>query len=244
MSRSFLMASAAACLALASEASAQENEWEFKATGYLWLPTTSVTVDTPIGNVSGELSVGDALDALEFAAMGSFEANYGKLGLGADLVYFGLASTVDTPGPLFSSGTIDVDMTVLTLAAFYRAYDTGTVVLDIGAGLRAVDSETKVRLSGGPPIPEAVVKTDWVDPIIGLRARADFNEDWFGTLYLDAGGTDSGDTMQAGLGVGYRINDRMSVIGSWRYLDFDREDDGPDVDLTLNGVMLGLSYRF
>jgi opacity protein-like surface antigen len=74
--------------------------------------------------------------------------------------------------------------------------------------------------------------------------RMDFDEKWFGTLYLDGGGSGDEQTRQAGLGLGYRIDDRWSVLGGWRYLEFERENGGQKLDFDMSGVILGASYRF
>lgn len=246
MTNRHLAAAVAAVVASASAAHAQQTGWEFIATGYLWLPTSTVTVDTPRGSLTGELSVADALDALKFAAMGNIEARKGKVGLVADLLYFNLGQSRETPfGALFARGTVDTELTALTLAAFYRLHDADGVTLDIGAGLRAIDSDSTVTLSGGPlPNESFRQQDDWVDPIVALRARFDLTEKWFGTLYLDAGGTGSSSTAQAGLGVGYRVNERLSLQGGWRYLDIERDENGQSLDMTQSGVIFGLSYKF
>lgn len=82
--RTLATAATGLVLALPGPAHAEDAGWQFTATGYAWLPASRATVDTPRGSLSGELGVGDALEALDFAAMGSLEARRGKLGLVAD----------------------------------------------------------------------------------------------------------------------------------------------------------------
>lgn len=243
MKRIGYLAIAAAIAAAPAQA---QQPWEFTATGYLWLPTTKATAQTPRGSVSGELSVSQALEDLKFAAMGTFEARSGRLSLVADLVYFNVAASRPTPfGVLFSEGTVDTALTAVTLGAFYRLQETGAVTVDVGAGLRGIDSSTTVTLSAGN-LPTETYSSDasWIDPVIALRARADFNEKWYGTLYLDAGGTGSSSTSQAGIGVGYRIDESWAVVGGWRYLDIEKDDGAKSVDVTQSGVIVGVSYNF
>ena len=232
----------------AGQAVAQGNGWSFQANGYLWLPTTDVTIDTPRGSVSAELSVKDALDALDFAAMGSLEARRGRLGLIADLVYFDLSAQQSTPlGGLFDAATVGNQITALSTLVVYRVQETDRFTLDVGAGARMIWLDAKVRLSGGVLPEESFDRSDnWIDPIVALRARVDFDDRWFGTLYLDAGGFGAGseETYQVATGVGYDLNDRWSLLGGWRYLDFRRENNGNTLDFQQSGVILGAAYRF
>lgn len=239
-------AATALVLALPGPGRAEDSGWQFTATGYAWLPASRATVDTPRGSVSGELGVSDALDALDLAAMGSLEARRGKLGLVADLLYFNLTQTVDTPfGALFQQGRVETRMAAVTALAMWRVQETDTFSLDLGGGLRASESEVTVTLSGGLLPTETVRREgDGVDPVLALRMRMDFDEKWFGTLYLDGGGSGDEQTRQAGLGLGYRIDDRWSVLGGWRYLEFERETGGQKLDFDMSGVILGASYRF
>jgi hypothetical protein len=84
----------------------------------------------------------------------------------------------------------------------------------------------------------------WVDPVIALRAIVDLNADWYGTLYLDAGGSGGSKTAQASLGLGYRMGETWSLQGSWRYMDVEQEIAGQRVELDMSGLVLGVSYRF
>ena len=70
----------AACVLLATAASAQDTDWQYSLTTYLWTTKTGVSAETPTGEtVDAELSFSDALKDLEFAFMGAFEARKGKL---------------------------------------------------------------------------------------------------------------------------------------------------------------------
>lgn len=236
------------CALFAAPATAQDNSWSFQATGYLWLPTTDVTIDTPRGEVSGELSVKDAFKALDFAAMGSFEARQNRLSLIADLLYFNLSADQSTPfGGLFDRASVGNKITALSALAMYRVQETDRFALDLGAGARMMWLNTELSLTGGALPPESISRDDnWIDPIIALRAHVDFDEKWFGTLYLDAGGFGVGseETRQAAIGIGYNLNDRWSLLGGWRYLDFERRKDGNTIDFQQSGLLLGASYRF
>lgn len=232
----------------AGHASAQDSGWSYTITPYLWLPDSTIGIETPRGSVTGELSIGDALKELDFAFMGAFEASNGKWSFVTDLVYFNLSATERTPfGGLFSEASVGSKITAFSALAAYRVHEAGNVSIDIGAGLRAWSLKSEVGLSGGLLPAERFSSSDqWVDPIIALRGRVDFDEKWFATFYLDAGGfgVGSDQSYQAITSIGYNVNDRWSVLGGWRYIDFERDDNGNQLDFKQSGLILGASYRF
>ena len=65
----------AACVLLASAASAEDLDWKYRLTTYIWLTNTGVSAETPSGEtVDAELSFSDALKDLDFAFSAIFEA--------------------------------------------------------------------------------------------------------------------------------------------------------------------------
>jgi opacity protein-like surface antigen len=232
----------------AGQACAQDTGWSYKITPYLWLPDTTIGVDTPRGSVSAELSIGDALKELDFAFMGAFEANKGKWSLVTDILYFNLSATASTPfGALFDEAIVSSKITAFSALAAYRIHEDANLSVDIGAGVRAWSVSSEVLLRGGALPPEdSTTQDDWIDPIVAVRGRIDFDEKWFGTFYFDAGGFGVGSdhSYQAIAGVGYNLNDKWSLLGGWRYLDFEREKDGNQLDFKESGLVLGASYRF
>lgn len=229
-------------------AAAQSGEWQYDATMFLWLPTTKVGVDTPRGTVSGELSVSDALDALDFAFMGTFEARRDKLSFITDLVYTDLTADQNTPfGGLFTQAAVANHLTFLTALGAYRVHEDSKFAVDVGGGLRAYWTDVTVTLTGGLlPTERHSTSDSWVDPIVAVRARARLSDKWFTTLYLDGGGFGVGSeqTYQAAALLGYEASERWSLVGGWRYLDFKRKNNGRTLDFQQSGIVMGATYHF
>jgi hypothetical protein len=99
--------------ATAGPALAQDGNWTFDLSAYVWFNDTTVTSDTPLGEVESTLSFSDAIKDLEFAFMGTAEARNGPWSVIGDLLYFKLADTTSTPaGVVFSEVEAESKITV------------------------------------------------------------------------------------------------------------------------------------
>lgn len=236
-------------LLAATPALAQDNSWSYDASIYLWFPQTDVSLDTPLGSVDGSLSISDALQDLDMAFMGALEARNGKWGFIGDFVYFSVSPTAPTPrGLAFSQVVVDTKLTMLSAYGMYRVTNDAQTSVDLGFGARAYRSDVTTTFSGN--LAETrVFETDdtWVDPLLAARIKTDFNDQWYGALFLDAGGfgVGSDSTYQVLATVGYRISDNWAVQGGYRYLEIDKGEDGSsNLDISLSGPIIGAVYRF
>lgn len=233
---------------LATSIGAAALGWSIAVSPYLWAPGISTAVGTPFGTLEAERSSGDVLSSADFAFMGTLEARNGRLGLIADLAYANLSESAESPfGGLFSRSRVENELRIASGYVTWRAYDVAPVSVDLGAGFRAMSVDVDVTLSPGAlPGRQLDFGDSWVDPVVAARAQLDLNDRWFATAFADVGGFggNSDATWQAFGSVGYRIGDRWSMQGGWRHLSIDREIDGQDVSLDLDGPLLGFTYRF
>ncbi|WP_253285072.1 hypothetical protein [Ruegeria sp. HKCCD6119] len=86
----------------ATTAAAQQSDWSYEATIYLFMPETETSLSTPMGTLDGTLSFSDALENLDFAFMGAFSATDGRWLILADYNYTDLSFSNSTPGPASS----------------------------------------------------------------------------------------------------------------------------------------------
>ena len=86
----------------------------------------------------------------------------------------------------------------------------------------------------------------WADPIVGLAFRSDLSERFFVTAKADIGGFDAAAKIdwQAFGGLGFRFNDRISVLGGYRHLAVDYTNEGFVYDTALQGLVIGVGIRF
>ncbi len=222
---------------------AQDGGWSYSATAYLWATDTTVTADTPFGEVESELSFSDAVQDLKFGFMGTFEARRGPWGLLGDLVYFNLETEGAPPGPVFSSVVTDAKIAAISGYALYRVQEDPTFSLDLGVGFRVFSGDTDVKLVG--PVTEKFNESEtWVDPLVAVRLGATFNENWFGTLAADAGATNDTRSYNLLATVGYQLNENWAFQGGWRYLNARWDTDLGRNELEFSGPVLGATYRF
>lgn len=101
-------------------------------------------------------------------------------------------------------------------------------------------------LLGGSRDVEA--RTDWFDPIVGVRVSADVLESL--TLFTlgDMGGFDIGEasglTYQAMVGLEWRFTRSLSVSAAYRALGIDRSEQGVVEHAVMHGPQLGFGIRF
>lgn len=221
--------------------------WTFAIAPYFWMAGMSGDVGQfglePI-HVDADFS--DLLDHLDFAAMAIGEARNDRFSIFADVMYTKLGGDGQPSGPIVD----DIEVTSKTFAgllgAGYSVLQDGNSHLDIVAGARLWSADTEISISGlGGLIDGTFSDGDtWVDGLVGVRGRYDFNENWYFTGWgmVGAGGADL-DWDVAG-GLGYQFNDTWSGVAGYRALGVDYSSDGFVFDVVQQGPILGVVARF
>jgi len=233
-------------VALLASAPLRAADWTHEVAPYLW--GTALEGTTAVGDVSMDVdaSFGDILDALEFAAMGTYRGSRDRYSVLFDVVYAALGG--DGRGPLgYVKADVDVDQLVLEGDFGYALTDH----LHGFVGLRYVDLETTVKLTlpgGGKR--SAKDTADWLDPVIGLYYVRPFSEQWSVSLRGDIGGFGVGSDFawQAVGTLRWQVKPGFGVAFAYRYLDNDYEDGkGADYfkyDMSMQGPLLGVVFTF
>jgi hypothetical protein len=257
----------AAALAGAPAAHAQgmADAWQFELSIYGWFPGISGTTSfPPNGNgPSVDVSMGDVIDALKFAFMGSFEARRGQWGLWTDLVYadFGASKSrtrditiggEQLPVGVSANASLDIKSWIWTLAGLYNLKADADGHTDLIFGTRLLDMTNTLKWTFSadvPPLPgrsgsgEAAI-SNW-DAVLGVKGRFNVGEGrkWFVPYYADVGTGESKLTWQLQAGLGYQF-DWGAVLATWRYLDYEFKDSSKVQSLTMNGPTIGVSFKF
>jgi hypothetical protein len=265
MKRATQLAAAVSLLLGVAAAQAADDDWQFRASIYGYIPNIAGETNFPAGGGEIDIAADDLIDNAKLVAMGSFEAQRGRWGGFLDAIYMDIgdsvsgstslgAGQVPLPPGLTADASLDIKAWVITAAANYRAIETAQSSFDVFAGARLLDAEGDLDWSfnvdlspfGGPPQHgSAQASDDKVDAIVGLKGRYEFGADsrWFIPYYLDAGTGDSDLTWQAALGIGYSMK-HGEVFAAYRHLDYDLGGDGAIANLEFDGPALGLAYRW
>ena len=259
------LAAAVSLLLGVTAAQAADDDWQFRASLYGYIPNIGGETNFPAGGSEIDISADDLIDNAKLVGMASFEAQRGRWGTFVDVIHMNIGNSVSDstslgagavalPPGVTADASLDIKAWVLTAAANYRALSTAQSTFDVFAGARFLDATGELQYSfnvdlspfGGPPQRGAAEASDnKLDAVVGLKGRYEFGTDgrWFIPYYADAGTGDSDLTWQAAIGIGYSTG-RGEVFAAYRHLDYDLGDDGAIASLDFDGPAVGLAYRW
>lgn len=247
-----------------------DNQWHFRVTPYLWLPTVnarfhfvrpSVPAGDPIeGSADVQVGPNNYLSHVNSGAELSVEADKAGSSVFGDLIYLNIgnasASVVNISGPL---GNINLALnanasvrSTSTIATggfgkeFWHVGDTeGTAFV----GLRYVNQtvSTAWTITGpsgmfSPTGSASAGKSDLL-PLAGLRGRFGLGSHWFVPVYGDYGGSGSITTYQWFGGIAHEYHSGAQML-IWREMAFFSNNDGTELlqNLHLGGPAFAWSF--
>jgi hypothetical protein len=257
----------APALAQSPPADAESGNWQFAATVYGWLPAITTKVNFPgdRGSTDLYLSMNDVLSSLKMMFMGSLDVHNGTWGIFNDVVYADLGGSesrtrdfsigeIDIPATATAKLSVDFKAVVWTVAGEYRVVSDPEWTVDLLAGARMLQGKPSLNYSiegdiGPIVLPgrrgnKEVDETYW-DGIAGVKGRYAFGDgrEWFVPFYADIGTGQTKLTWQAAAGVGY-VFSWGEVVAMWRYLDFENDSGKPIESMTMNGALMGATFRW
>jgi hypothetical protein len=231
--------------ALLSAAPLHAADWKHEVAPYLWGAAMSGT--TAIGPVSADVdaSFSDILDNLEMGFMGTYRATRDRVSITVDGIYMGLGG--DGRGPAgFVKADVDLDQSALEVDVGYEVLDQLTVF----GGVRYNDLSVDIKSTGPLGTRADSADENWIDPVIGAHYTIGFADQWSFTLRGDIGGFGVGSEF-AWQGIGtlrWQASDRVGVLGAYRYIDMDYENDDRsrvfEYDMSMSGPALGIVFTF
>lgn len=208
-----------------------------------------------------DISFSDILDNLDFGAMGLLEHQRGDWMFIFDIAYISLEIDKTASNTIASVST-NSEATQIVVEAFvghriFKSYYANNYLksaFDIFAGVRYNYVDVKVDASVtvlGLNAQRALKSDiDFVDPVLMMRFKHNFNEKWGCTIHADAGGFGVGSelTWQAIAAVNYNLPGNFRIYGGLRYLHWDYDDDTRFGDMNWNadyaGPIIGITKRF
>jgi opacity protein-like surface antigen len=220
-------------------AETETDKWQFKISPYLWVAsiqgsTGAEGIDSGIDTDYNFLS----LDNLEGAFFIAASASKGRWTIQTDVVFLKFADEGDFD-PF--TANIDLDGHILELSGAYRP--GGFEYTEVIFGLREVALNLDVGLTPGP---QGVESKSWLDPLVGIRHVRPLGERWQARIRADVGGfgVSSDLTFNVLVGADFNMTKHSSLFMGYRYLTLDFSDGGFLVDLTADGLVLGVEFGF
>lgn len=216
---------------------ASADKWQYEITPYLWAAGMDGDIGPPGRTTSVDVSFSDYIETIDGALAFVFEARSDKWSYGVDLMWVKLQEDLDLPVTTIDA---EVEQTLFEGWVGYRP-DTWRELRVVG-GVRYTDVDTTFDFVGLPP--NLKVSDSFADPFIGLEWRPK-RGNWEFALQGDiGGGVDADFAWGAMVGASYQFSERWSVKGAYRVLDIDFESDDLVFDMFLDGLMLGVGYKF
>lgn len=218
------------------------DEWRVTVAPYLMFAGMSGT--TGIGRLESDvdMSASDIFSNLQFGFQGYFDAMKGDWGVGVDVIWMALGTSVDRP-----PANIDVNQGGFTFLALHRL----TPAVELRAGLLVNMIQPEITFKA--PINRTLSReARWVDPVVGVKLHTPGEGRWAFALVADVGGFGVGSdfmfdimptarvglTQRAGLVFGYR----------WISLDYEKDEDEDSrrvlYDVVSSGPFAGVMFRF
>jgi opacity protein-like surface antigen len=227
------------------------SDTELRITPFFWASGIKGDVRTRalLPTVGVDVPFSDILQNLDFAAMLAGEYRSGRWGVLADLAYVAVSVGAERKfiarAPGFSSAEVKSRTLNATATGFYRFYENGGFSADILAGARVWSASTDVDLLlGGVVAASGGTDRTWIDPVAGLRLRANLGNGFGLSAYGDIGAGSSRLTWQLRGTIDYKFNENWSVSVGYRHLAVDYRSGSYVFDTALSGPIMGVSYKF
>ena len=225
------------------------DDLTFIVSPYVWIPTVTGDIGVGAQGLQFELDAGDLLDVFEFGGLIRGEIRHKSgWGVSVDHIFADLGAGVD-----ILIGDVDAEIDAgITEIAVVRRIDLDRHALDAYAGIRHWNADVDVAI-------ETIFFNDtirtgdaWIDPMIGARYLHTVSSDWRLIAQGDIGGFGVGAdfSWNAAVGASYDASENLSLQLVYRVLSVDRESPAigggspVDLNITIQGPLIGLAYRF
>jgi hypothetical protein len=239
---------AAESTSLERQSASVDSGWHFGLAPYLFATGISGTVGARGRTLEVDANFGSVWKNLDIGLMGAFEARKGRFVILNDLVWAKLSSERDTPGPFYSTAKLGINLFIFDPELGYRVVDSKKGSLDILGGVRVWSVETNLNVTTGAlPGFDVSQRKTWAAPVVGLHGIANVTPRFFLAGKFDIGGAGIGAdlTTQVYGAAGYRITKHVALIGGYRWLQVDYDDEkGFLFDTQMSGLMFGAKFSW
>lgn len=227
---------------------AQERDWKFEITPYVW--AAGIDADVTVGSrtaaggrtVTIDKSFSDVLDAIDIAGSFLTVAQFGHVVIWGQADYLNLSTDELDDAP--ARGELDTDVFMGTLAVGYQfgGWKEGQS-FDVLLGARYLSLENELQLDG---IGTFKGDRDVTDPVLILRPSLRLSDRWrFNPTMSFGTGGDSEKTYELQPQFQFQINDNLAMRFGYRRLYYEIENDvGNAWDGAFQGLIIGIGGTF
>ena len=224
---------------------------------YLWGAGISGDLNFPTGGDSVGISLDQLLENLEMAAMVAYKRDIGDWSVLLDVIYLNVGGSKDNSvtlpgdhgGSIDGNAELDLKTWVSGLYGGYTFARTEASEHQFIAGVRylSLSGDLSLSVTGprGSPLADRSLSaaSDIWDGVIGFQGLFDLGGRWRLPYHLDIGTGNSKITYQALAGAAFEFGwGDLSL--TYRYLYYDEGNDGVVHELTVDGPMLAVGFRF
>jgi len=224
---------------------------------YLWGASIGGDLSFRDAEVPFDISLEQILDNLKMAGMVTYKRDIGDWSILLDVIYLNEHAkkdgSVTLPGARAEEVEVNADLSLKTwVGGLYGGYTfarteasnhqfiAGVRYLSLNADLGvAVDDPQGTELSSG----SYSASGDLWDGVIGFQGQFDLGGRWRLPYHFDVGTGDSQTTYQALAGAALEFG-WGNVSLTYRYLYYDQGNDGLIHELTMDGPVLAVGFRF
>jgi len=232
-------------------AAAPDEDWHADLALYLWLAGTHGTIGIGGHDVDYRASPSDLLSHFRFGLMGTVQANHGRFVLINDLMWVRLRATNTTTLPLPGQPTLSAEAKawqfILTPEIGYRFLDREKIKIDALMGLRYWHVGSSLQFTPSPFGRTFSGSLNWADPLMGTRILFPLSPKLLVTIWGDAGGWGAGSQLDYQIfgAIGYRLSEKFSLGGGYRYLFVNyRPGNSGIYESALSGAVIGVNYHY
>lgn len=242
-----------------AETSNQEVAKNNTVNVYLWGASIGGDLSFPTGDQSFDVSLEQILENLKMTGMVAYKRDIGDWSVLLDLIYLDMGA--DRNGtvtlPTEDGGSVEVgvgaDLDLKTwVGGLYGGYTfarSGPASHQFIAGVRYLSLDADLRIDATDPAGGNLngrrfsTSGDLWDGVIGFQGQFDLGGRWQLPYHLDIGTGSSQITYQALAGAAYTFG-WGNVSLTYRYLYYDEGNDGVIHEMTMDGPMMAVGFRF
>jgi hypothetical protein len=229
----------------AARAIPSPQQWQFTVAPYVW--ASGVAGDLSYRGIPAvhlEAPFSDLLKDLNFGGMLVGEARYDRFVLFSDLIDLNLSREV-RPSSLPVEIDVGINLFEWTPMVGYSVIKTDDWNLDVMVGARvwAVDLDT--TLAVGSALSATVDESEvWVDAMVGVKSQYALTSNLFLAGWALAGSGGSTFTWDLLGSVGYKFTDSIWAMAGYRAQGVDYESGPFKFDTTMQGPVVGATFKF